>query len=145
EIYSQTDVDERAATVVRCGGQQDGVADHLVEVDTVPGSAWLTEPYGPGAGNPHPMPPASVGADPRHATLRIHVRSEAGQLYTGRLVVTVSVNGIGRNLAVGSSAAPLRWVGIDARFDPTAHFYDWDIERGRWALDYVSPSHIVDD
>jgi hypothetical protein len=141
EIFKRTPIASNAGTVIQCSYGGGSNSYYLVNVDTVARSTTLVEDALSGA-EPIPMPPASITlAEKGFETVRIGLSSMEGQLYEGRIVVTVIVNGAEKKLGVGSPQAPLKWIQSDSRFaigSPGYTYHDWSMVERRWVKD-LSP------
>lgn len=82
-----------------------------------------------------PMPPASLAFDANSRTIVIDVSGgDQGFAYEGILTVSLVVDGVRRDIVLGSTTAPYRWVA-DGRGSPGVGAWDWNPTTKRWTTE----------
>jgi hypothetical protein len=134
-VFSKEPFAGRDFTIIECQYGAGGDAGAVITVDVGTGRSELVD-YDMADQTPMQMPPAAFelnGAD--YESAQLSIKSSAGFLYTGQIVVTALINGQERKVEFGTPSRPLRWVGgPDESLPemPNGTRYDWNPHTHRW-------------
>jgi hypothetical protein len=136
ELYDRKPIRKKKVTYLACHYGGGDTWAYQLNWDTRTSKATLTDLVQDDAKSVS-MPPASVNlVGPSYNGVLLTVTSNAGYLYSGRILVTAVINGERKQLAIGSRDNPHRWVGGDNPYDNYKATWDWNPVKKAWEKDF---------